>query len=109
MHSDWKPASEWHSIGPSGKRDVEGTVLESDPPRRLVITWHILYDAELSKELSRVTYLVEPRGPVCKLSVTHDVTDAPKTGEHVKGGWMVVLSSLKTLLETGEAMPEPQK
>src|SRR5438067_3383609 len=86
VHSDWKPASEWHSIGPSGKRDVEGNVLESDPPRRLVITWHILYDAELSKELSRVTYLVEPRSPVCKLSVTHDVTDAPKTGEHVKAG-----------------------
>ena len=109
IHSDWKAGSPWHSIGPEGKRDVEGTVIEADPPRRLVITWHVLYDAELSKELSRVTYLIEPRGPVCKLTATHDVTDAPKTGEHVKGGWMLILSGLKTLLETGEPMPGPAK
>ena len=109
VKSDWKPGSEWHSIGPSGSRDVEGKVLECDPGRRLVITWHILYDAELSKELSRVTYLIEPRGKLCKLSVTHDVSEAPKTAGHVgKDGWQLVLSGLKTLLETGEPMPMPE-
>ena len=106
IHSSWKAGAEWHSIGPRGARDVEGTVVESDPPRRLVITWHILYDAELSKEQSRVTYLIEPRGAVCKLSVTHDVSEAPKTAGHVgTDGWTVVLSNLKTFLETGEALP----
>jgi len=64
VHSDWKAGSEWHSTGPEGSRDVEGKVLESDPPRRLVLTWHVLYDKELSSELSRITYLIEKRGDV---------------------------------------------
>jgi len=109
VHSDWKRGSEWHSTGPNGSRDVEGTVLEADPPRRLVITWHILYDAELSKEQSRVTYLIEKRGEVCKLTATHELAEAPKTAQHVSAdGWQLVLSGLKTLLETGEPMPLPQ-
>jgi uncharacterized protein YndB with AHSA1/START domain len=108
VQSDWKVGSEWHSSGPAGSRDVEGKVLESDPPRRLVITWHILYDPALSNESSRVTYLLEPRGEMCKLTVTHDVTDAPKTAAHVSAdGWQWVLSSLKSLLETGQALPQP--
>ena len=109
IHSDWKRGSEWHSTGPNGSRDVEGTVLEADPPRRLVVTWHILYDAELSKEQSRVTYLIEKRGEVCKLTATHELAEAPKTAQHVSAdGWQLVLSGLKTLLETGEPMPLPQ-
>ena len=56
--------------------------------------------------MSKVTYLIEKRGQMCKLSVTHDVTDAPKTAGHVsKGGWQWVLSSLKSLLETGQPLP----
>jgi len=109
VDSDWKAGSEWHSTGPEGNRDVEGNVLESDPPRRLVMTWRALYDPELSSELSRVTYLIEKRGNVCKLAVTHEVTEAPKTAKHVsKDGWTLILSTLKTLLETGEPMPMPQ-
>jgi len=109
VHSDWKPGSAWHSTGREGNRDVEGTVIESDPPRRLVVTWRALYDPELSSELSRVTYLIEKRGDVCKLAVTHELSEAPKTATHVgKDGWTLVLSGLKTLLETGESMPMPQ-
>jgi uncharacterized protein YndB with AHSA1/START domain len=108
IRSDWKPGSEWYSTGAEGKRDVEGKVLECDPRKRLVITWHILYDASLSKEVSRVTYLIEPRGEMCKLSVTHDVSEAPKTAGHVSSnGWQWVLSSLKSLLETGQGLPMP--
>src|SRR5947209_16422537 len=44
IRSDFKSGSEWHSQSPAGTRDVEGQVIESDPPRRLVLTWHILYD-----------------------------------------------------------------
>jgi uncharacterized protein YndB with AHSA1/START domain len=105
IRSDFKSGSEWHSQGPSGKRDVEGQVIESDPPRRLVLTWHILYDAALSKELSRVTYLIEKRGDSCKLTVQHDCSEAPLTAKHVsEDGWQWILSNLKTWLETGEPL-----
>ena len=109
IHSDWKPGSEWYSLSPEGRRDVDGNVLECDPLRRLVITWRVLYNPDLSKELSRVTYLIEKRGEMCKLSVTHDVSDAPKTASHVSSdGWQWVISSLKSLLETGQGLPTPQ-
>jgi len=107
IRSDFKGGSQWYSQGPSGKRDVEGQVIESEPPRRLVLTWHILYDAALSKELSRVTYLIEKRGDSCKLTVQHDCADAPLTAKHVsEDGWQWVLSNLKTWLETGEPLPQ---
>jgi uncharacterized protein YndB with AHSA1/START domain len=109
LHSDWMRGSEWYSIGAQGSRDVEGTVVESDRPRRLVLTWRALYDESLKHELSRVTYLIEKRGEVCKLSVTHDLAEAPLTAKHVNAdGWQIILSGLKTLLETGEPMPMPQ-
>ena len=109
IHSTWKRGAEWYSTGPNGARDVEGTVLEADPPRRLVVTWHILYDSELSKEQSRVTYLIEKRGEVCKLTATHELSEAPLTAKHVSAdGWQLVLSGLKTLLETGQPMPMPE-
>ena len=107
IQSDFRRGSKWHSQGPSGARDVEGEVIESDPPRRLVITWHILYDAALSKELSRVSYLIEKHGESCKLTVMHDCSEAPLTARHVsENGWSWVLSNLKTFLETGEPLPE---
>jgi uncharacterized protein YndB with AHSA1/START domain len=110
IHGDFRKGSPWHCTGASGKRDVEGTVLESDPPRKLSVTWHVLYDETLTKELSKVTYLIEPRGAVCKLTVLHDLAEAPQTAKHVgKDGWQLVLSSLKTLMETGESMPAPSE
>jgi uncharacterized protein YndB with AHSA1/START domain/DNA-binding transcriptional ArsR family regulator len=109
IESDWKRGSDWHSTGPNGSRDVEGTVIESDPPKRLVLTWRVLYDKDLSNELSRVTYLIENRGEVCRLTVTHELSEAPKTAQHVgQDGWQLVLSGLKTLLETGQPMPMPE-
>ncbi len=82
-------------------------VLEADPPRRLVHEWVSAYDAELAAEKpSRVTWEIEPQdGDVTKLTVVHDrLEGAPKTAEGVAGGWMFVLSGLKTLLETGEPL-----
>ncbi len=83
---------------------VEGAVIEADPPRRLVHTWHMLYDPELADEPpSRVTWEIEPGdGGVCKLTVCHDGFETEtRTYREVAGGWMMVLSGLKTLLETG--------
>ena len=86
----------------------DGPVFEFDPPRRLVHEWVSAYDPELAaEEPSRVTWEIEPQdGGFALLTVTHDrLEGAPKTAESVYGaGWMMVLSGLKTLLETGEPL-----
>ena len=84
-------------------------VLEEDPPRRLVHEWQGLYDPELAEEeTSRVTWEIEPQeGGYCLLTLVHDrLEGAPKTAESVAGGWMLVLSGLKTLVETGEPLAD---
>ena len=89
---------------------VEGEVLESDPPRKLVHTWHALYDESLvPEEPSRVQWEIEPQeGGFSKLTVVHDQLEgAPKTAANVSGaGWMMVLSGLKTVLETGRSLQD---
>jgi uncharacterized protein YndB with AHSA1/START domain len=84
------------------------TVLEAEPPRRLVVTWRSLYDDELAGEpASRVTWDIdEQEGGVTLLTVTHDrLAQSPKTAASVSGpGWMMVLSGLKSVLETGSGL-----
>ena len=104
---DLRPGGRFRSLGgDSGELMVEGEVLEVEPPRKLVQTWRFLYDPELAAEgFTRVTYEVEEgEGGVTKLTATHDLEGAPKTAEHVAGGWSYILSGLKTLLETGEPL-----
>jgi uncharacterized protein YndB with AHSA1/START domain len=85
----------------------DDTVLESDRPKRFVHTWRSLYNPELAAEpLSRVAWEIEaqPDG-ICKLTVVHDQLEAsPKTAASVSGGWMFIISGLKTLLETGQPL-----
>ena len=86
---------------------TDNTVLESHPPRRLVHTWRSLYDKDLAAEAeSRVTWEIEPQEDgYSKLTVVHDrLEGAPKTAKNVSGGWMLILSGLKTLVETGEPL-----
>ena len=96
------------STSPDGSENWgDSEVLEWDPPRKLVHGWRSLYDPELAAEgTSRVTWELEPGdGGVTKLTLVHDQLEgAPKTAESVSGGWMLVLSGLKTLLETGESL-----
>jgi len=96
------------ATSPDGDSWGEDTVLEFDPPRRLVHTWQSKYDAELAaEEPSRVTWEIEQQeGNSSLLTVVHDQLEgAPKTAASVAGvGWMRVLSGLKTLLETGEPL-----
>jgi len=95
-----------------GENAVEGEVLECDPPRRLVQTWKALFGPEFEPEPpTRLTWEIEPEGEITRLTVIHDVTDAPSTAAVVSGeiaeaggGWAWVLSSLKTLLETGQTL-----
>jgi len=96
------------STSPDGSESWgDAEVLEWDPPRKLVHGWLSLYDPELASEAtSRVTWEIEPQdGGLTKLTLVHDQLEgAPKTAESVAGGWMLVLSGLKTLLETGEPL-----
>jgi uncharacterized protein YndB with AHSA1/START domain len=84
---------------------VEGEVLESDPPKRLSVTWRFLYDPELAaEEPSRVTWEIEPQeGGYCKLTAVQEGL-GEKAAEQVSGGWPYILSGLKTLLETGKPL-----
>jgi uncharacterized protein YndB with AHSA1/START domain len=95
---------------------VDGEVVEADPPRKLVQTWRMLMDPELAAEgFTRLTYEIEPTGDrVTKLTVIHELEGAPKLAlllaggmedQGAGGGWNWVLSSLKTLLETGDRLP----
>jgi uncharacterized protein YndB with AHSA1/START domain len=83
----------------------DGEVIEVDPPRKFVHGWVAHYDPELAAEAeSRVTWEIEEQeGGYSKLTVVHDrLEGAPKTALAVSGGWMLILSGLKTLIETGE-------
>jgi uncharacterized protein YndB with AHSA1/START domain len=96
---------------------VDGEVIEADPPTRLVQTFRMLMDPEVAEEgFTRLTYeILQRKGGVCQLTVTHELEGAPKLqlivsgalGETAGGGWAWILSDLKTLLETGSAM-DPQ-
>jgi uncharacterized protein YndB with AHSA1/START domain len=101
-------ADGYRSLGPDDAVWGDAAVTEYDPPRRLVHGWRSLYDPELAaEEESRVTWEIEPQdGGYCQLTVVHDQLEgAPKTAESVSGaGWMMVLSGLKTLLETGKPL-----
>ena len=121
FETDWKVGSPmvWDNNGIT-IADPEQVVLESEPHRRLAYTWHTFtpelksrfgMDEELFAKLaaerrSRVTFDIEPAGDLVKLTVIHDDFDPGSTAATmVRNGWPVFLSSLKTLLETGEPLP----
>jgi uncharacterized protein YndB with AHSA1/START domain len=84
------------------------TVFESDPPRRLVVGWRSLYDEAAAVEpASRITWEIEPQdGGFCLVTATHDhLEQSPITAHNIAGaGWMMVLSGLKSVLETGSGL-----
>jgi uncharacterized protein YndB with AHSA1/START domain/DNA-binding transcriptional ArsR family regulator len=104
--SDWQVGSSWshRRVDRTGGVDVEGTVLESVAPRRLVIWW-----AEPSRLRpagpSQVIFEIEPSGPVVRLTVTHQDLENEAELRAVASGWPAVLSNLKSLLETGDPLP----
>lgn len=94
---------------------IDGEIVESDPPRRLVQTWRMLMDPDLAAEgFTRLTYEIESLdGGATRLTVIHDLTNAPKNATMTAGGmesrgggggWAWVLSDLKSLLETGSPL-----
>src|SRR5215813_6348272 len=104
--SDWKVGSPWrHEDSNDGAVHLVGRVLESEPPRRLVISWAFPADKDNQAKHTRVTFLIEPGPTAVRLTVMHEDLEAGSDMEQgIRRGWPVVLSNLKTLLETGNAM-----
>jgi len=105
--SDWKPGSRWeHRAVDGGKVQIVGKVVESTPPRRLVITWASPADENDPAATSRVTFELDPMDEMVRLTVTHDrLVAGSKMDQGIRNGWPRVLASLKSLLETGKPLP----
>jgi len=104
--SDWTKGSHFEGKG-GGRTILEGENLEVDPPRRLVQSFRALWGEDVKQEgTSRVTWEIVPINDSCLLKVTHDqLRDG--ANEQLFGGWPMILSGLKTLLETGELLTTP--
>lgn len=104
--SSWEPGSRWKLMIPDGRVGDAGEVVEVDKPRRLVLRWRNQFIPELREEGdSLCTFEIEASGGTVKLSVTHGI-DKPESKliDAVSQGWPGILSSLKSLLETGEEL-----
>ena len=105
--SDWTPGSAYRASVPGVIDIAEGENFEVDPPRRLVQTFNALWSDDVKTAgTSRVTWEIEPVGTSCRLRVTHDQL-ADDANSELYGGWPMILSGLKTLLETGELLDTP--
>jgi uncharacterized protein YndB with AHSA1/START domain len=123
LEYDLRPGGSFRAVAPPEmvqagmmpEHVADGEVVEADPPRRLVQTWRFLIDPDLVAEgFTRLTWEIEEDdGGVSSLTMTHELENAPKTAAQVAsvahiyqggGGWALVLSDLKSVLETGKAM-----
>jgi uncharacterized protein YndB with AHSA1/START domain len=106
---DWKIGSPWKLYMADGKLADEGEILESDPPHRLVIKWRNMHREDLTAEgYSRCTMEIEDAGASVKLTIMHEIDLEPSAFiEGVSNGWPKIISSLKSLLETGQALERP--
>ena len=106
--SDWAPGSRYEAVHRgAGLTIAEGENLEVDPPRRLVQSFNALWSDDVKDEgTSRVTWEIEQVEDSCRLTVTHDELREDANAE-LYGGWPMILSGLKTLLETGEELTTP--
>ena len=105
--SDWKVGSavalEWR-----GKVTDTGVIVEADPPRRLSYTWSNTSEEFRNERPSRVTFALERYGKLVKLTLTHeDLDEGSKMLPSISKGWPAIMSSLKSLLESGQALDIP--
>lgn len=106
QESNWTPGAEWIAKVPGGTVTITGKIIESDRPRKLVLTWRDETKDDLVEEgFSRLTYELEQVGDSVKLTILHEI-DKPESKliRRVSGGWPLILSSLKSMLETGEPL-----
>lgn len=111
FETDWKVGSPWRLVFPDGRTADAGEIVEFEKPKRLVLTWRNQFRPELHEEgearcVIEIEIEIEQAGDVVKLTITHEMD---KPGSKLIGGvsigWPKILSSLKTLLETGAALP----
>lgn len=105
--SDWKPGSGWQHVRADEQRTVQlvGRVIESAPPKRLVISWASPSQADNPDATSRVAFDIAEYDGMVRLTVTHDELEAGSSmATGIQRGWPIVLSSLKSLLETGKGI-----
>jgi len=105
--SDWKPGSRWEHVRDNDARTVEltGKVIEVSPPTRLVLTWANASEADDPAKYSRVTFDIAAYEGMVRLTVTHDELEAGSRMENgMRRGWPIVLSSMKSFLETGQGL-----
>jgi uncharacterized protein YndB with AHSA1/START domain len=105
--SGWKPGASWQLKFEDGRIADTGEIVAAERPRRLVVKWRNEFIPELKAEgYSRATFDLEPVGEMVKLTVTHEIDrTGSKFIQAVSNGWPVILSSLKSLIETGQALP----
>ena len=107
ISDDWQPGSEWRHVrtNPARSVDLVGKVLESDPPRRLVLSWANESQQDDPAQFSRVIFDIDQQDRMVRLTVTHEYLQ-PGSGmlKGITEGWPLVLSSMKSLLETGQGM-----
>ncbi|MCD1633171.1 SRPBCC family protein [Martelella mediterranea] len=102
--SDWRPGSRWQHVRANDARTVQlvGEMIESSPPSRLVISWANESEAADPAAYSRVSFDIEPYDDMVRLTVTHDdLVVGSGMANGVTKGWPIVLSSMKSYLETG--------
>ncbi|MBI3834956.1 MAG: SRPBCC family protein [Planctomycetes bacterium] len=111
QESEWKSGAEWKIMIPDGRVADSGKVLEIEPERRLVLSWRNEKKPDLRAEgYSRATFELEQQGDSVKLTVIHEMDKAgSKFIDAVSNGWPLILSSLKSLLETGESLVETRE
>lgn len=109
VESDWKTGSPWLLRKPDGTPDVQGVVRESDPPHKLVVSWNVVQEKFKDLPECVVTYEIEAVGGAVRLTMTeaHPTPIPAYLLDGGRRGWPMILSGLKSLLETGKPLPLP--
>lgn len=110
QESEWSAGSPWKIVGKDGGLMDSGEILEVEPAKRLVIKWRNEFKPEYKAEgYTRCTFDIEQQSDSVRLSVVHEAdVDASKVIGGVSQGWPIILSGLKTLLETGTPLARAQ-
>lgn len=108
LRTDWKIGSPFALVMNGTTTDV-GEILEADPPRRLSYSFkHVLDDEMRNEQPSKVVFVLEPYGKLVKLTLTHEgFAEGSKLLDGISKGWPAIMSGLKSLLETGNALAIP--
>jgi uncharacterized protein YndB with AHSA1/START domain len=111
QESVWTVGSDWKLMIPDGRVGDTGQVLEFNPPNRLAVSWRNEFMPEIHAEgHSRCTFELETQGDAVRLTLTHEIDrENSKLIAGVSAGWPILLSSLKSLLETGDALEATKK